>query len=202
MTTTKIVKQEVVGPYKQIQTAVQDYTIIDGVETPISGLRRLRVIAPGDDTSDMPTEVQQLAASLHTSELISQYQANDPNAEPTLEQVKADKIKAIALQRYQIEIGGVTYTENETDYIIRSDRDDVSRLKETTDEIIARNIASIDWKCKNDLWLEINTSNVAAIKTAMLTHIQSCFAAEKAAQEEINAMTTVEAVNSYKLSIG
>ena len=148
------------------------------------------------DLDDCAAEVTRL--NLTTTDEIDEML----NSTQSLAQAKANKIVQIADQRYAVESGGVTYTENDTDYIIRSDRDDVSRLKETTDEIIAGNITSIDWKCKNDLWLNINNTNVAAIKTAMLTHISTCFAAEKAAQEAINALTTVEEVNAYTFTIG
>jgi len=201
MTTQKIVKQEIVGEYNFIQTAVQDYVTIDGIETPVGPLKRLRVIAPGDDTSDMPAQVQALAASLHTPELIAAYGAKD--AEPTLEQVKADKLKQIAAQRYSIETAGVSYVEDDVTYIIRSDRDDVSRLKETVDEIIDGTIISqTDWKCKNEIWLNINQSNVMAIKIAVLSHLAACFAAEKQAQADIATLETIEEVQAYEFSIG
>ena len=59
-----------------IQTAVQNYEIINGEEVAIGKMHRLPAIAPGDDTSniDMPDEVQELINQLHTPELISNYQ--------------------------------------------------------------------------------------------------------------------------------
>ena len=71
---TLIDKYEIVGEFKHIQCRHATIIKRDGVE--ISRSYHRHVIAPGDDTSEEPLEVQQLAALLHTSEIIAAYQAH------------------------------------------------------------------------------------------------------------------------------
>ena len=128
-----------------------------------------------------------------TDEIATQLQSTQ-----TLSAAKAAKIAQIASDRYDIETGGVAYG----DYVILSDRDSISRLKETVDEIAAETIASVNWKCADNQWLTIDASNVSAIKIAVLTHVLTCFNAEKTAQETINAMTDIDEINAYEFTIG
>ena len=71
---TEIDKYEIVGQFKHIQC--RHVTIIerDGVE--ISRSFHRHVIAPNDDTSGEPAEVQALAALLHTDEVKAAYAAH------------------------------------------------------------------------------------------------------------------------------
>ena len=67
-------KIEVVGQFKHIQ--VRTATIIeeDGVE--ISRSFHRHTVAPGDNVSGESTEVQGIAAAVHTSAVVTAYQAH------------------------------------------------------------------------------------------------------------------------------
>ena len=69
--TVKIDKIEIIGDSKHIQ--VREATIIkeDGVELTRSFHRY--VLSPGDDLSLQPTDIQNIANSLWTEELITSY---------------------------------------------------------------------------------------------------------------------------------
>ena len=67
-------KIEIVGDYKHIQVRTATVIERDGVEISRSFSRH--VAAPGDDVSGESTEVQAIAAAVHTAEVIAAYQAH------------------------------------------------------------------------------------------------------------------------------
>lgn len=71
---TIIDKYEIVGVYKHIQCRHATIIERDGVE--ISRSYHRHVIAPNDDVSGEPQEVQALAAVVHTDEVKAAYQAH------------------------------------------------------------------------------------------------------------------------------
>ena len=71
---TEIDKYEIVGQYKHIQCRHATIIERDGVE--ISRSFHRHVIAPNDDVSGEPQEVQDLAALLHTDEVKAAYAAH------------------------------------------------------------------------------------------------------------------------------
>ena len=71
---TEIDKYEIVGRFKHIQCRHATIIERDGVE--ISRSFHRHVIAPNDDVSGQPQEVQDLAAVLHTAEVIAAFQAS------------------------------------------------------------------------------------------------------------------------------
>ncbi len=75
-------KIEIVGQYKMIQVRIASWVEDSDTGEKLGGEKYSRyVVAPGDDVSDKPAEVQQIAATLHTPELIAAYQASleDPD---------------------------------------------------------------------------------------------------------------------------
>ena len=72
--TETIDKYEIVGEFKHIQCRHATIVAEDGVELTRSFHRH--VIAPGDDVSGEPQEVQDLVAVLHTQEVINAYNAH------------------------------------------------------------------------------------------------------------------------------
>ena len=71
---TAIDKYEIVGQYKHIQCRHATIIERDGVE--ISRSFHRHVIAPNDDVSGEPQEVQDLAALLHTQAVKDAYAAH------------------------------------------------------------------------------------------------------------------------------
>ena len=72
--TETIDKYEIVGEFKHIQCRHATIVAEDGVELTRSYHRH--VIAPGDDVSGEPQEVQDLVAVLHTQAVIDAYNAH------------------------------------------------------------------------------------------------------------------------------
>jgi hypothetical protein len=71
---TEIDKYEIVGSFKHIQCRHATIIERDGVE--ISRSFHRHVIAPNDDVSGQPQEVQDLAALLHTQAVKDAYAAH------------------------------------------------------------------------------------------------------------------------------
>jgi len=67
-------KIEIVSQYKFIQVRTATVIERDGVEISRSFSRH--VVAPGADVSGESTEVQAIAAAVHTAEVIAAYQAH------------------------------------------------------------------------------------------------------------------------------
>ena len=67
-------KIEIVGPYKMVQVRTKTAVMEDGVE--LSSSFHRHTIAPGADVSGESTEVQAIAAVVHTAEVIAAYQAH------------------------------------------------------------------------------------------------------------------------------
>ena len=67
-------KIEVVGQYKAVQVRTATVVKEDGVE--ISRSFNRKVISAGDDYSGESSEVQAICAAVHTSEVVSAYQAH------------------------------------------------------------------------------------------------------------------------------
>ena len=72
-------KYEIVGPYKHLQCRHASVIKRDGVE--ISRSFHRHVIAPGDDVSGEPAEVQAICAAVHTPEIIAAYQEHLANSQ-------------------------------------------------------------------------------------------------------------------------
>ena len=67
-------KIEIVGDFKHIQVRTATVIERDGVE--ISRSFHRHVIAPSDDVTGEPQEVQALVALMHTPEVIAAYEAH------------------------------------------------------------------------------------------------------------------------------
>ena len=72
-------KYEIVGEFKHVQCRHASVIKRDGVEISRSFTRH--VIAPGDDVSGEPAEVQAICAAVHTAEVIAAYQAHVANSQ-------------------------------------------------------------------------------------------------------------------------
>ena len=72
-------KYEIVGEFKHLQCRHATVIKRDGVE--ISRSFHRHVIAPGDDVSGEPAEVQAICAAVHTPEVIAAYQEHLANSQ-------------------------------------------------------------------------------------------------------------------------
>lgn len=116
-----------------------------------------------------------------------------PAAEPvTLTSAKRDKLAEAAAFRYAKETSGVVLGGAR----ILTDRESQATVNGAFSSLQAGLIQSVDWKAGNGVWVTLTLTEMTAIAQAVAAHVQSCFTQEKALAEQINAATTIEAVQS------
>lgn len=112
----------------------------------------------------------------------------------TLARAKQDKLAALAAWRYAKEVGGVTYNGAR----ILTDRESQATLNGAFSSLQAGLIQTVDWKAANGQWLTLGLAEMTGIAQAVAAHVQACFTAEKNLAAEINALTTIEAVQAFE----
>lgn len=118
-----------------------------------------------------------------------------PPIEPSLDKLKADKKAENASKRYIKETSGVYYNE----YFLLTEREDVNIMNATMEKIRRGLVPSISWKCGDGSYIDLTIDNILNIELAILTHIQTSFATEKAYNEAIEESTTTEELNAIDL---
>jgi len=110
--------------------------------------------------------------------------ATEPFDLRTAADIAADEINAqkaaIAAQRYAMETGGITYQG----MLFPTDRESVQILDSTCEKIRRGLIAEVPWKCTNG-YIILHAGNITDIEIAILTHVQTAFAWEKAQVEAL-----------------
>lgn len=121
----------------------------------------------------------------------------EPQTPPTLDDVKAIKLTKLAEKRYEVEIGGISVGGIN----VKTDRESQATL---TGAWVAGQInptALIDWKGA-DGWAQIDKAAVELLAGEVGTHVQRCFSREKAHCDAIDALATIEAVETYDITTG
>lgn len=114
---------------------------------------------------------------------------------PTLERAKQEKLAAIAVWRYRLEIGGVTINGVR----VQTDRESQATL---TGALVSMNeglLTSINWKDSSGTFVTLTKPELVAVASAVAQHVQSSFDAEKVYVEQVHACTTIEEVNAITL---
>lgn len=113
----------------------------------------------------------------------------------SLEQLKTEKKAENAAKRYAKEISGVVYNG----HLFLTEREDVNIMNATMEKIRRGLVSGISWKCGDGSYIDLTVDNILNIEIAILTHIQTSFATEKAYNEAIEASTTIEELNAIDL---
>lgn len=114
-----------------------------------------------------------------------------PEPEPvTLATVKRDKLAELAEFRYAKETSGVVFGGAR----IRTDRESQATVTGAYASIRDGILQSIDFKAANGVWVTLGLPEITAVAQAVAAHVQSCFTQEKVLTDQINAATTIEAV--------
>lgn len=122
------------------------------------------------------------------------------NEEPpprTLDQAKADKLAALAAKRFVVETGGVTVAGT----VVKTDRESQATLTGAWVRAQRNPAVSIQWKGAAG-WVTVGAAEIEAMADAVGDHVQACFDHEKALADEIAALTTISAVDSFDIESG
>jgi len=115
----------------------------------------------------------------------------------TIEEVKANKLAALAAYRYEQETAGIVVG----DATIKTDRESQAMISGAKMFSDLNPTALIDWKGA-DGWVQINQATLLAIGQAVGAHVQSCFSAERTHAEAIAALTTAAEIEAYDFTTG
>lgn len=136
----------------------------------------------------MEQDAQVVVPELGSGEIVP------PAPEPvTLESAKRDKLAELAAWRYAKEVGGI----NVAGAKVKTDRESQATLTGAFISLSQGLLQSVDWKLDNGQWATLTLAEITPIAQAVVSHVQACFTAEKLMAAEINALPTIEAVQSY-----
>jgi hypothetical protein len=113
----------------------------------------------------------------------------------TLASAKAKRLAEIAAWRYQKEVSGITYNNAQ----INTDRESQAQITSAYTGLKNGLLTSVNWKAANGQWVEMTLTAIEPIAGAVANHVQSCFNAEKALAQQVNAAETIEAVNAVTI---
>lgn len=101
--------------------------------------------------------------------------------------LRAQLIADLAARRYQVEIGGVTFGGATVD----TTREAQAQIASTYSALKDGLVSGVEWKAQTG-WLVLDLAAFTPIATAVAQHVQASFAAERAVQDQIEALTDAE----------
>ena len=110
---------------------------------------------------------------------------------PTLGEVKAAKLAELASARYTEEVGGIVVGG----VTIATDRESQSMLTGAYVSLKQGLMQSVNWK-GDDGWVTATLTEIEPIAQAVGLHVQQCFTKESQLSAQVNAASTIEAVNA------
>ena len=110
---------------------------------------------------------------------------------PTLEDVKTAKLAELASARYTEEVGGIVVGG----VTIATDRESQSMLTGAYVSLKQGLMQSVNWK-GDDGWVTATLTEIEPIAQAVGLHVQQCFTKESQLSAQVNAASTIEAVNA------
>ncbi len=115
----------------------------------------------------------------------------------SLKDVITQKLLDLAKIRFEKETAGITINGS----LVRTDRESRGTLAEAYIRVQQNPTILIDWKSESG-WIQIDKNTVENICDAVGAYVQSCFSNEKNHNTAISALTTIDAVKLYDISIG
>lgn len=119
--------------------------------------------------------------------------------EPTLDELKQQKLQALAELRWEAEEGGTTFNG------INVLTDRTTQAKLTAAYVKASNDSSYvieNWKFAPGLFMTLDAQLIISIANAVETHVQSCFTHEAQLSTQILSTTTREELNLIDINQG
>lgn len=106
------------------------------------------------------------------------------------------KARATA-KRYQVESGGVDVGGVR----VGTDKVDQAAITGALATLREGFVTTINWKGSSG-WVQVGLTELTAIAAAVAQHVQTCFSAERAKHEEIDAATTLEELQAIDVEGG
>lgn len=122
--------------------------------------------------------------------------APPPQSAETLDEAKKRKRALIATARYEREIAGVASPSGN---LIGTDREDQSKIAGAVAAVQAGFITSVDWKFGDGIFVTLTAEQILNVGRMVTQHVQEQFTWEKLKAAEVEAATTIEAVNAIEV---
>ena len=115
-----------------------------------------------------------------------------------LRQAQDRKLAELAAWRYAQEVGGVNFGGAR----ILTDRESQATITSAYISLSQGLATSIDFKAEGGQWITLGIAQIEPIAQAVVAHVQACFTAEKQLADQVEACTTVEAVDALAFPEG
>lgn len=120
-----------------------------------------------------------------------------PDTPQTVEDLKADLIRAAAAKRWAVESGGLVMGQA----VIATAIEDQNRITSVIANAAAAGVETVDFKAASG-WVSLTLPELSAVAAAIARHVQRCYSAERMHSEAIAALPTLADAQAYDLSTG
>ena len=121
-----------------------------------------------------------------------------PDPVPTLEDLKAAKLAALADRRWQAEVGGITLNG----VPIKTDRESTGKITAAYVQASANPEFSVRWKVDTGVFVTLDAATIIAIGNAVTAHVQACFDNEDVLTTAILAAEDKAALDAVDIETG
>ncbi|CAH1657239.1 conserved hypothetical protein [Hyphomicrobiales bacterium] len=116
-----------------------------------------------------------------------------------LDEMKADKLTALAQRRWEAETGGITVAGA----LIRTDATSQAKITGAVSLFQADpTLTSIDWEAQPGVFVALDAATMTAIGIAVGRHVQACFSRGRVLSEAITAAITLAALDAIDINQG
>jgi hypothetical protein len=116
---------------------------------------------------------------------------------PTFEQLKAEKLNALADKRWEVETGGITFGSFKL-------ATDVTSQTKYIGAVVGAQIdptSIVNWKMDDGTFVELNATEITEIAMIVRSHIQACFDKEAELRGLIEASTNKDDLDAIDINV-
>lgn len=157
---------------------------------------------------EIPADAVEITAEQHTALMQAQSDGKQIVADdngypiaidpPVPARTKAALLSDVAAKRWQVETGGIVIAGHP----IATDRESVSQLNGSYGSLKNGLIADTPWKAADGSFTLVTLTELEPIAQGVAAHVRSCFAAEQAHVEAIEALYTQAELDAYDINTG
>lgn len=130
---------------------------------------------------------------VYTDEWLIENKDGTPSADELVE-YKNQLKELLSEIRYNHEIGGTELSDGTQ---IKTERDSQLLSYNVYQSLSNSLVSSTQWKNADGSWSSVTLSEMTPIVTAIASHVDKCFVAEKAVSESIDALSTIDEFDSF-----
>lgn len=187
------IRDGIIYDLSEIRLANQQMSIPDGADLTEIGYYRIEVIAPPTLTA-----TQRLSKGGPEEYAPGKWRETWVVTDIAIEEWKQNKLSELAAYRYQKETGGIAINGA----FIKTDLESKVNLNGAVNRAILRPNSTVNWKISESVWIPIDAEQIIGIGLAVSDFIEDCYTCNMNHALTINALATVEAVQTYDFTSG